>query len=296
MDAVARLLREAAEAYVLPMFGRGEAAPEQKAPGEWVTAADRAAEDFLSPRLAALVPGSVVIGEEAAFADPGILDRIGAENVWLLDPLDGTASFAAGTGPFALMAALVRNGETAAAWLYDPLSGRMASAGRGAGAWLDGTRVRTSPAVSPVAVLSGAVLSRFLPRELSRRVAAASSRFAQVSSGTGCAGADYPAVVTGAQDFVLYWRTLPWDHAPGALFASEAGGVACRLDGSPFRPAAHARNGLLVARNLAIWKLVHAELGLPGGPALLPGPVMDPTLTPGPGAAGGDQERRSESR
>ncbi len=261
MDAVSQLLREAASVAVLPVFGGREAAPEEKAPGEWVTVADRAAESFLAGRLAALVPGSVVIGEEMASDDAGILEHLAsAGDVWLLDPLDGTANFAAGTGPFAMMAALVRHGETVASWILDPLTGRLACAQRGAGAWLDGRKVKTNSVAAPTAALKGAVLRRFLPEALAVTVASAGPQFAELSSGTGCAGADYPAIVTGIRDFTLYWRTLPWDHAPGVLFICEAGGAALRLDGSSFRPAQYARPGLLVARDIATWDQVLAAL------------------------------------
>jgi fructose-1,6-bisphosphatase/inositol monophosphatase family enzyme len=264
MEVVPELLREAADAFVLPVFGRREAAAEEKTPGEWVTAADRAAESFLAPRLAALVPGSVVVGEEAASTDPGILGYLGtASDVWLLDPLDGTANFAAGVAPFAMMAAFVRHGEVLASWMLDPLSGRLACAQQGAGAWLDGQRIMTGSAARPVAALHGAVLGRFLPEALATHIASAKPRFAGLSAGTGCAGADYPAVASGTQDFVLYWRTLPWDHAPGVLFVREAGGAALRLDGSSYRPAQHARTGLLVARNMATWQQARAAL-VPG--------------------------------
>jgi fructose-1,6-bisphosphatase/inositol monophosphatase family enzyme len=118
----------------------------------------------------------------------------------------------------------------------------------------------TSSSADPIEELKGAVLRRFLPDALAAHVASAESRFAELSSGTGCAGADYPAIVTGVRDFTLYWRTLPWDHAPGVLFVREAGGAAQRLDGSAYLPAQHARPGLLVARNTATWQQVLAAL------------------------------------
>jgi fructose-1,6-bisphosphatase/inositol monophosphatase family enzyme len=261
MEAVSQLLREAADAAVLPVFGRRDTVAEEKAPGEWVTVADRAAESFLAPRLAALLPGSVVVGEEMASANAGILGHLqSATDVWLLDPLDGTANFAAGTGPFAMMAALVRHGETVASWMLDPLSGRLACAERGAGAWFGERKVMTGSDAEPIATLKGAVLRRFLPDALAVHMASAGHRFAELTSGSGCAGADYPAIVTGIRDFTLYWRTLPWDHAPGVLFVREAGGAAHRLDGSPYRLAQHSRPGLLVARNIATWHQVLAAL------------------------------------
>jgi fructose-1,6-bisphosphatase/inositol monophosphatase family enzyme len=261
MDAVSQLLTEAADITVLPVFGRREAAAEEKAPGEWVTVADRAAESFLAPKLKDLLPGSAVVGEEMASADTSLLGHLtSASDVWLLDPLDGTANFAAGTGPFAIMTALVRQGETVASWMLDPLSGRLACAERGAGAWLDGRKVIMDHAPVPIAALKGAVLRRFLPEALAAHVASVEPQFAELSLGTGCAGADYPAIVTGVRDFTLYWRTLPWDHAPGVLFVREGGGVAQRLDGSAYRPAQYARPGLLVARDSATWHQVRTAL------------------------------------
>jgi fructose-1,6-bisphosphatase/inositol monophosphatase family enzyme len=256
METVPALLRQAADEAVLPVFGMREARPEEKSPGEWVTAADRAAEAFLTARLTTLVPGSVVVGEEAASADPAVLDHlVAAGDVWLLDPLDGTANFAAGVAPFAVMAALLRDGEAVASWMLDPLTGHLAAAERGAGAWMDGERVGTESPTPALSAMRGAVLRRFLPPELLAHVEAVEPKFAELTAGSRCAGHDYPSIVAGEMDFALFWRTLPWDHVPGALFVSEAGGVAARLDGTPYLAADHARPGLLVARNADIWSL-----------------------------------------
>lgn len=59
-------------------------------------------------------------------------------------------------------------------------------------------------------------------------------------------------------DFVLYWRTLPWDHAPGVLFLQEAGGSAIRPDGSEYLVSNHDKSGLLVARNKETWSKVNS--------------------------------------
>lgn len=254
MDAVPGLLREAAEEAVLPVFRSREARPEEKSPGEWVTTADRAAEAFLTPRLAALVPGSVVVGEEATASNPILLEHLATStDVWLLDPLDGTANFAAGEVPFSLMVALVHDRETVGSWMLDPLSGQLAAAERGGGAILDAEQVRTDKAGLDPQAMRGAVLCRFLPADLLSHVGTVERQFAALAPGSGCAGHDYPAVVTGELGFALYWRTLPWDHAPGTLFAVEAGGVAARPDGSSYRACDYQRPGLLVAPNPDVW-------------------------------------------
>ena len=66
-------------------------------------------------------------------------------------------------------------------------------------------------------------------------------------------------MLTGAQQFVLFWRTLPWDHAPGTLLVREAGGVARRFDGTDYHPADEGR-GLLVAASEEVWDEVYAAL------------------------------------
>ena len=71
-------------------------------------------------------------------------------------------------------------------------------------------------------------------------------RFAAHLPGRNCAGIEYPTLVAGDVDFLLYWRTLPWDHAPGVLFAEEAGFRAARPDGTAYR-CGDGRHGLVVA-------------------------------------------------
>ncbi len=116
IDEVGELIRQVAHDVVLPRFqhlAAGEV--HEKAPGELVTVADQESERLLTTGLMRLLPGSVVVGEEAVAADPQVLRHLDdAGPVWLVDPVDGTANFAAGRDPFAVMVALQRDGETAA--------------------------------------------------------------------------------------------------------------------------------------------------------------------------------------
>src|SRR5262249_4400443 len=98
----------------------------------------------------------------------------------------------------------------------------------------------------------GAVLRRFFDGETLARVDANAVRFADVTSGRLCSGTEYPAIIEGEQDFALFCRTLPWDHAPPALLLEESGGAARRPDGSAYRPF-DGRSGLLVAANDGVW-------------------------------------------
>ncbi|MCT9930117.1 GNAT family N-acetyltransferase [Planotetraspora sp. A-T 1434] len=260
IDEVTGILLEAAEVAVLPRFrALAEGEVHEKSPGEVVTVADREAEELISRRLREVVDAPVV-GEEATARDPRQVAALWeAPEAWLVDPLDGTSNFVAGRPEYAVMAALVRGGETVAAWIVRPAEDRVYVAERGSGAWRDGVRVRRGPAPADPAELRGAALTRFLDPPALARAEATAPRFAELGPGTGCAGVDYPRLLDGEQDFVLFQRTLPWDHAPGVLLLTEAGGVARRPDGSAYR-AADPRPGLLNAADLACWNTVRPLL------------------------------------
>ncbi|GAB2923444.1 inositol monophosphatase family protein [Micromonospora polyrhachis] len=261
IEEVGSLLRAAAATAILPRFRRlDEAEIEEKTPGELVTVADREAEQIISDGLRRLLPGSVVVGEEQVAADAELLRHLhGTAPVWLVDPLDGTANFATGQRPFAVMVALLRDGVTDTSWILDPVADRLAVARAGAGAYLDGVRVRSADLALPRSALRGAVSTRFLPTALQVRVVAGAKGLGELLPGQHCAGQEYPDIVLGVQQFALFWRTLPWDHAPGALLVQEAGGVVRRLDGNPYDPT-DEQTGLLVAANERVWSQVHEAL------------------------------------
>jgi fructose-1,6-bisphosphatase/inositol monophosphatase family enzyme len=251
IDEVEALLREVAATVVVPRFGRlqpGEIS--SKGPGDPVTVADREAEVALSAGLIDLRPGSTVVGEEAVATDPSLRDRLRRPGeVWVVDPIDGTANYAAGREPFAILVALVRDTVTVAGWILDPVRGTIAVAERGAGAYLDGERVRTHVRHRAAYDLRGPAGVPISP----------SGSSAKVIAGHNCIGYEYPAIVRDEQQFALFGTTHPWDHAPGVLFLEEAGGVAWRLDGTPYR-VGDDQSGLLVAQNQSVWDTVKATL------------------------------------
>lgn len=257
IERVAQLMRQTAAQAILPRFRALHANEiEEKSPGEQVTAADREAEILLTAGLMALLPGSAVLGEEAASAQPDTVQRLsGKADLWIVDPLDGTSNFVEGKPIFSVMVALMHRGETVASWMLDPLTDVLAVAQKGGGAWLGGQRITTPRAVPEDRDLRGAVLTRFLPPELRLSIEARAQHVGGILPGLRCAGHEYPAVATGAQNFVLFWRTEPWDHAPGALFITEAGGYVARLDGTPYVPMDGGK-GLLVAQNRETWQAV----------------------------------------
>lgn len=258
-EPVSALLRKVAASIVMPRF-RALAISEisEKTPGEVVTIADREAEARLADGLAALGTGARIVGEEACEAEPSLLDDLDSGATWLIDPIDGTANFAAGRAPFGMMIALAIDGLTEAAWLFDPLSGRMCFAARGRGAHIDGERVVVhAPARHrPVAALATQFMTPEARQSAERRAA---DMFDLVPI-PRCAAEHYPRVCLGENDVGLFQRTLPWDHAPGVLFLEEAGGRAARWDGSEYRIGDTGR-GLLIANDGALWDRAAAALG-----------------------------------
>ena len=142
IESVTGLIRDVAVQEIVSRFQKLESHEiGDKASGEIVTAADIEAEKLLSAGLSDMLPGSRVIGEEAASADPGLFDLFkGDDPVWIVDPVDGTRNFANGIHRFGVIVALWADGRTRAGWLHDPLTGNTVTAVEGEGAWQDGRR------------------------------------------------------------------------------------------------------------------------------------------------------------
>ncbi|WP_433264522.1 inositol monophosphatase family protein [Micromonospora vinacea] len=261
LDDVGGLLWEAADQVVLPLFRKlDDDDVSEKAPGEVVTVADRRAEELLSAGLRRLRPGSTVVGEEGVADDPGLLRHLrDSGDVWLVDPVDGTANFAAGRRPFALMVSLLSDGRPTAGWILDPLADTLAAGSADEGTLLNGRPVDGAGSVPQLGELRGVAMTRFLPPETRDRVRAGGQRLGELLPGQHCAGREYLDILTGEQQFALFWRTLPWDHAPGTVLVRAAGGVARRFDGVDYHPADEGR-GLLVAANEQVWTEVRDAL------------------------------------
>ncbi|MEE4542720.1 inositol monophosphatase family protein [Streptomyces sp. V4-01] len=286
LAAVEQAVREVAAAEVLPRWRRlsDSDIAVKTGPYDLVTTADRLAEERLTQRLTALLPGSVVVGEEAVSADPGVLGRLqGDAPVWVIDPVDGTAAFVRGEDGFAMMVALVSDGEPVASWTYAPRRGLFATARRGGGAHLDGRPLHTATGPGPVRLWTSSPVYRTgTERARLAQLEAAGA----VCTPCGCAGLAYLDVARGASDGVAFFWELPWDHAAGLLLVTEAGGASLTAGGEPFRVAGGNELPFTAARNAATAARVAAVLtGEPGaGPA--PALLAD---AHGAGAGGGEE-------
>ncbi len=276
---VQRFVEETAAEEVMVRFRRlADHEIRAKEGGELVTAADIASEARLTRLLRDYLPGSLVVGEEATAERPEVLDLLqGADPVWLIDPVDGTANFAAGRPTFAVMVALVEKGAVLASWIHEPSLARTAVAEAGGGAWIGDGRLQVAAGM-PLADMRGTLhVGSFGGRELRRRVEAARERLGAIPS-LRCAGAEYVRLAagslhyglfpervaddndTGEIHYTLFTKMMPWDHAPGVLLFTEAGGLARTFDRQVYDPARRDTPGLLMAPDQASWEALHEVL------------------------------------
>lgn len=246
MDLIERvntLVQNVVASVVMPSFRslRPEDIHSKDTPGDpddLVTIVDKAAERSLIDTLTDVVPGAAFIGEEAVCDDPSLLTALSAAApAWLIDPIDGTKNFARGNANFGVMLALVEAGRTRASWMVIPAaqpSGYTVVAERGGGTRIDGVRVERRRDVP--AIPRGSIHTRLMPADTAREVMGRLRGTYEPYPSTGSAATEYSAIIRGEKDFVIYYRLLPWDHAPGALAVTEAGGAAVHLSGDAYAP------------------------------------------------------------
>lgn len=246
------LMRKTSERIIIPHFRKlGANEVIEKAADDFVTVADREAEVMLFEGLAKLLPDAALVGEESAYADPSLMDRLGDSLCWIVDPIDGTNNYTAGKTPFGILVALSQDGVAVSGWIYDVLTGRLCHAHRGRGAFVNGERMtaRTTGEDPPVAGIS-MLFSDPAKRAAMQHAVAGNYTLVPIPR---CAAEQYPHLALGVNDVAIFERTLPWDHAAGALFLNEAGGMVARHDGSPYRVDDN-RKGLIGAASRALWE------------------------------------------
>ncbi|MFN3657559.1 MAG: inositol monophosphatase family protein [Pseudolabrys sp.] len=199
-----------------------------KGPANFVTAADRRAEETLYAELSKARPGYGFLGEEAGH-------REGADktHTWIVDPLDGTTNFLHGIPQFAISIALERDGAIVAGLVYNPATEEMFLAEKGKGAFLNDQRIR----VAARKRMQDSVIACGLPHHGRGDIALAHKETVAVQHEAaglrrfGAAALDLAWVAAGRLDG--YWeRDLqPWDIAAGAILVREAGGYISDCDG-----------------------------------------------------------------
>ena len=220
-----------------------------KGPANFVSLADRRAEQMLCEDLSKARPGYGFIGEEG-----GIREGADKTHTWIVDPLDGTTNFLHGIPQFAISIGLQREDTLIAGVIYNPANDELYTAERGKGAFLNDQRLRVAGRrkLNECVIACGLPhigrgdhnLSRTEMSEIQNRVAGL-RRF-------GAASLDMAFVAAGRLDG--YWeRNLqPWDMAAGQIVVREAGGIVSGMAGDD--------DPLLTGHVICGNEFVHAEL------------------------------------
>jgi fructose-1,6-bisphosphatase/inositol monophosphatase family enzyme len=247
-DSVLHLLHEVAQEVIDPRFrALAEGQVQSKShPGDLVTVADQEAEVLITRALRRAYPDAAVLGEEAYAHDPAVLDAFrAADHGFTVDPVDGTRNFVHGSPDHAVMVAEVRGGQTVRSWIWQPQHQLAYVAERGAGVWRNGERVRLAD--------PGADPSRWrVLTSAPGRVGEPLGRTPPMALTWLSCGIDYPKLVEGECEGLVYRGTHPWDHLPGALMVHEAGGTVGDLRGQVYGPDARPQ-AILAAASPALY-------------------------------------------
>jgi myo-inositol-1(or 4)-monophosphatase len=184
---------------------------DRKQHNDFVTEVDKAAEAAIIETL------SEETGEH----------NIDAENVWIIDPLDGTTNFIHGFPQYAVSIALAVNGVTQQAVVYDPTRDELFTATRGAGAYLDRRRLRVATQDRLASSLIGTGFPYREDQDLEKylKIFAEMTRQCAGLRRPGAASLDLAYVAAGRYDGFFESDLKPWDMAAGALLITESGGL-----------------------------------------------------------------------
>ncbi|MFC7053680.1 inositol monophosphatase family protein [Hansschlegelia quercus] len=216
-----------------------------KGPGDFVSAADRKAEEVILAELQRARPGYGFLMEES-----GAIEGSDPDHRFIVDPLDGTTNFLHGIPVFAISIGLERAGQLVAGVVFNPATDELYTAERGGGAFMNDRRLR----VAARRDLADSVIATGVPHlgkpghdrfrdELSRVQieVAGIRRF-------GAASLDLAMVASGRMDGFWERSLKPWDVAAGILLVKEAGGFVTDMSGGDGMLA----GGSIVAGNEAI--------------------------------------------
>jgi myo-inositol-1(or 4)-monophosphatase len=245
------LVRSAGEVALQGFVHRGAADIALKGPQDFLTEADAAVEQHVQARLAASFPEDGFLGEETGSAGTGA-------NLWVVDPIDGTANFARSIPHFCISIAYVAGNRTQLGAIYNPVLDELYLARRGRGAEKDGKRIQVADTSDPRAACVELGWSGRVPRS---RYLAALERMLEMGlnirrNASGALGLAY--VADGRSDGYVELHMHPWDALAGLLLVEEAGGIV-----APFiERGAIARGGAVLASTPALAQAMSAAAGI----------------------------------
>ena len=229
---------------------RDEAAqnPEYKNGEEIVSFADRKSQENIQNGLRHIFSNAVFVAEESSEQDirQSIMDARTADWTWVIDPIDGTRNYMAGDDNFAIQVALAHQGRIVGAWIHCPSTGKSVYSSIGQDMNALGLDYVNREVPNDISGLNIVLASGDFDEDHKTRADNLVTQTAY-SRGTRSCAVDYLEVIEGHMDLLIYRRTLPWDHAPGAFLVQQANGKIERFDGQDYRPFDN-QEGMIVSR------------------------------------------------
>ncbi|MFT4994395.1 MAG: myo-inositol-1(or 4)-monophosphatase [Paraglaciecola sp.] len=228
LNIAVRAARVAGNIIAKGFENQSELMVEAKGSNDFVTRIDKEAEQAIISKIQQSFPDHSFVGEEG-----GVVKGSDDDFKWIIDPLDGTTNFIKGIPHFAVSIALMHKGRLDQAVIFDPIRGELFTASKGAGAQLNGFRIRASKAKE----LSQTILATALPFKDKTSLPTYLDSFTKIYSQagdirrSGSAALDLAYVAAGRYDG--YWEkgVKPWDIAAGELMVREAGGLVTDYSG-----------------------------------------------------------------
>lgn len=201
-----------------------------KGPGDFVSAADKRAEETLIRELNEARPGFRFLIEES-----GEIHGSDPRHRWIIDPLDGTTNFLNGIPYWCISIACEKDGEIIAGLIYNPVSDEMFHAEKGGGAFMRHKRLRVSGTKQlSTAVIGHNLLCLSRPQAHQATMAQTAAIMPRVAAmrGFGAMALDLAYVAAGRLDGFWQYGFSPWDAAAGYIIIREAGGFVSEIDGA----------------------------------------------------------------
>lgn len=195
-----------------------------------VTAYDRLVEAYLKKELLALVPDAAFLGEEGEQTP----HWEAAEQLFIVDPIDGTTNFVQGFQNSCISVGLMCHGTMELAVIHNPYTGETYSAKRGAGAWLGDCRlhIEDRDLLHSLLIFGSSLYYRDLVPVTLQIFNEVFPKIQDIRR-FGSAALDFCYIAAGKAGAFFECRLCPWDFAAGSLIAQEAGAVVTAMSGAP---------------------------------------------------------------
>ncbi len=226
INIATKAARKAGQMIYRAMDNMDSVKVSDKGHNDFVSNIDKRAETIIIETIQEAYPDHAILAEESG-------EHEGSDVVWIIDPLDGTNNFLYGIPQFAVSIAVMENNRIQHGLVYDPVKNELFTASRGAGANLNGNRIRVNQTKDLGSSLIGTGFAAGHKPDLDKYMAIMTDflRNCRDIRRPGAAALDLCYVAAGRYDAFYEFNLNIWDVAAGALIIEEAGGIVDDVTG-----------------------------------------------------------------